>query len=114
MAFRGSDSEGNCYESEKDMWSNELQAKAGDSDKPQWYQKGIDYWGDIPPTVDGVVRFACASETRGASLFWVVTPSFAGFVQLGGFGFVTNADVLGSEKFLAKVSRHMTTTTWEL
>ena len=56
MAFRGSDSEGNHYDSAKEMWTNELLAKVDDTEKPMWYQKGIDYWGDVPPTVDGVVR----------------------------------------------------------
>ena len=37
------------------------------------YNKSLQYWADIPPTVDGV---------------------------LGGFGFISNADIEGSELFL--------------
>lgn len=37
------------------------------------YEKSLEYWADIPPTVDGV---------------------------LGGFGFISNVDIDGSEKFL--------------
>ncbi|XP_022820699.1 alpha N-terminal protein methyltransferase 1-like [Spodoptera litura] len=37
------------------------------------YKKSLQYWADIPPTVDGV---------------------------LGGFGFISNADIEGSELFL--------------
>mmetsp|Transcript_12767 Transcript_12767/g.21666 ORF Transcript_12767/g.21666 Transcript_12767/m.21666 type:complete len:269 (+) Transcript_12767:122-928(+) len=74
--FRGSDSQGNIYDSVNEMWSKELLEKESASDKPKWYQQGIDYWDKIPPTVDGV---------------------------LGGFGFVTSADVLDSDKFLNRV-----------
>lgn len=40
------------------------------------YEKSLEYWADIPPTVDGV---------------------------LGGFGFISNDDIEGSEKFLSSL-----------
>lgn len=44
-----------------------------DSEMPKFYKDAIDYWSNIPPTVDGM---------------------------LGGFGFISDIDIQGSENFL--------------
>lgn len=51
---------------------NNLDSSA-DSEIPKFYQDAIDYWSTIPPTVDGM---------------------------LGGFGFISDIDIQGSENFL--------------
>lgn len=51
---------------------NNLEPSA-DSEVPKFYKDAIDYWSNIPPTVDGM---------------------------LGGFGFISDIDIQGSESFL--------------
>mmetsp|Transcript_13417 Transcript_13417/g.18341 ORF Transcript_13417/g.18341 Transcript_13417/m.18341 type:complete len:267 (+) Transcript_13417:163-963(+) len=75
ITLPGTDDHGAQYGSVNEMWSVELREK-NSSGKPLWYQKGIDYWANVPATVDGV---------------------------LGGFGKVSSADCAASKQFLDQV-----------
>lgn len=52
--------------------------KMNDSKYDISYEKALEYWADIPPTVDGV---------------------------LGGFGFISDVDINGSQMFLSSLFR---------
>ncbi|EFJ37080.1 hypothetical protein SELMODRAFT_140975 [Selaginella moellendorffii] len=73
----GLDSNGKVYASREDMWKEEAGSGIAESPKrKEWYQKGISYWEGVDPTVDGV---------------------------LGGFGKVSNRDVIDSNAFLTEL-----------
>ena len=48
-------------------------ASSTDGEVSKFYKDAVDYWSNIPPTVDGM---------------------------LGGFGFISDVDIQGSENFL--------------
>lgn len=47
---------GDAYSSVEEMWQKEVGDGKKEADKkPEWYTKGVDYWRDVPATVDGVL-----------------------------------------------------------
>mmetsp|Transcript_64721 Transcript_64721/g.159285 ORF Transcript_64721/g.159285 Transcript_64721/m.159285 type:complete len:254 (-) Transcript_64721:263-1024(-) len=74
----GTDSWGNTYASTSDMWKKEL-GKANPESQQGWYGKAVRYWGEIEPTVDGI---------------------------LGGFGSVTEIDLKESRQFLVELTQN--------
>eukprot|EP00026_Physarum_polycephalum_P013807 Phypoly_transcript_14250.p1 GENE.Phypoly_transcript_14250~~Phypoly_transcript_14250.p1 ORF type:complete len:265 (+),score=29.15 Phypoly_transcript_14250:158-952(+) len=53
---KGSDTQGGTYSSIQDLWVNEL-GKPGEEDQKEvtWYPKAVDYWNNIPATIDGMM-----------------------------------------------------------
>lgn len=86
MEQGGLDSDGNSYPSRSHMWALEAGEDActgttSDSQKKQlWYRRGISYWEGVDASVDGV---------------------------LGGYGGVSERDVIGSDEFLMEVLNHL-------
>ena len=75
--IKGCDTDGFEYESLSHLWDVESQRRpmAGD-DNPAWYANALSYWDACEPTVEGM---------------------------LGGFGVLTDPDVLGSQSFIGKI-----------
>jgi protein N-terminal methyltransferase len=79
LNLKGRDSTGKRYDSLQKLWEEEFGNEASKETNPQrerWYKHGVDYWTAVPATVDGV---------------------------LGGFGFVTDADLKASKEFLQQL-----------
>lgn len=77
----GSDTQGVTYNSAEELWTSEFgigkeAEEVVESKKKEWYKKGVDYWCGVDASVNGV---------------------------LGGFGHISNTDVLGSTVFLRQL-----------
>ncbi|XP_022977477.1 alpha N-terminal protein methyltransferase 1-like [Cucurbita maxima] len=73
MEGSGADTDGNEFKNAKEMWMEQV----GDTTKrTQWYREGVGYWQAVEASVNGV---------------------------LGGYGHVSDGDILGSEVFLKSI-----------
>lgn len=81
MNTAGTDSSGNVIKSVKDMWIQEIGSEnepESNSKRKDWYSNGISYWERAEASVDGV---------------------------LGGYGFVNDTDIKGSDAFVKTILR---------
>ncbi|KAF9589807.1 hypothetical protein IFM89_028742 [Coptis chinensis] len=76
MEYSGTDSEGREFKNAEEMWREEIGEQGNVQKKTEWYQKAIGYWQGVEASVDGV---------------------------LGGYGFVNEPDIKGSEDFLKSI-----------
>lgn len=67
--MEGTNTLGEKYSSVDEMWRKELPAGSQEGDKkPEWYTKGVDYWANVPATVDGVLGVRAQSSGSSARL----------------------------------------------
>ncbi|XP_022926332.1 alpha N-terminal protein methyltransferase 1-like isoform X5 [Cucurbita moschata] len=73
MEVSGADTDGHEFKNAEEMWMEQV---GNPTKRTQWYREGLGYWQGLDASVDGV---------------------------LGGYGYVNDTDIMGSEVFLKSI-----------